>query len=73
MQTLQNIRPGKTVTVLRVVGEGALKCRLMEMGLTCGTRVTVRKTAPFGDPIEVNVRGYSLSLRKQDAALVEVI
>ena len=72
MQTLQNIRPGKTVTVLRINGEGALKRRMMEMGLTRGVRVTVRKSAPLGDPIEINVRSYSLSLRKSDAALVVV-
>jgi len=73
MQTLQNIRPGKTVTVVRVNGEGALRRRMMEMGLTRGVRVTVRKAAPMGDPIEINLRSYSLSLRKADAAMVEVL
>ena len=72
MLTLQKIRPGKTVTVLRVNGYGALKRRLMEMGLTRGTRITVRKSAPFGDPIEINLRSYSLTLRKADAAMIEV-
>ncbi|MDR0884194.1 MAG: ferrous iron transport protein A [Oscillospiraceae bacterium] len=72
MNTLNHIRPGKSVFIEHVGGEGALKRRLMEMGLTRGTRVTVRKVAPLGDPIEVNVRSYSLSLRKADAALVRV-
>ena len=72
MYTLQEIRPGKSVTVVKIHGAGPLKRRLMEMGLTKGTRISVRKTAPLGDPIEINVRSYSLSLRKCDAALVEV-
>ena len=72
MSTLQAVRPGKTVTILRVRGEGALKRRLMEMGLTRGTRISVRKTAPLGDPIEINVRSYSLTLRKSDASLIDV-
>lgn len=70
--TLREVKPGKSVVVERVGGSGALKRRMMEMGLTRGTRVSVRKKAPLGDPIEINVRSYSLSLRGQDADLVEV-
>ncbi|MCL2494989.1 MAG: ferrous iron transport protein A [Oscillospiraceae bacterium] len=72
MQTLKNLKPGQPARVVRVLGEGALRLRIMELGLTPGTPVRVRKTAPLGDPIEILVRGYSLSLRKAQAALVEI-
>ena len=70
--TLRNVGVGQTVTVSKITGVGAIKRRIMDMGLTKGTSVYVRKVAPLGDPIEVTVRGYELSLRKADAALVEV-
>ena len=72
MQTLKNVPVGSTVTVTRLNGEGAVKRRIMDMGLTKGTQVFVRKVAPLGDPIEVTVRGYELSIRKADAEMVEV-
>ena len=70
--TLRNVRVGQTVTVSKITGVGAIKRRIMDMGLTKGTSVYVRKVAPLGDPIEVTVRGYELSLRKADAELIEV-
>lgn len=70
--TLREVRCGNTVTVKRIVGEGAVKRRIMDMGITKGTEVFVRKVAPLGDPVEVTVRGYELSLRKQDAVMIEV-
>ena len=70
--TLREAGIGTTVTVARIGGEGALKRRIMDMGITKGVRITVRKVAPLGDPIEVTVRGYELSLRKADAELIEV-
>ncbi len=70
--TLKEAGIGTTVTVAKVGGEGALKRRIMDMGITKGVTVTVRKVAPLGDPIEVTVRGYELSIRKADAALIEV-
>lgn len=70
--TLRNVGVGQTVTVSRITGVGAIKRRIMDMGLTKGTSVYVRKVAPLGDPIEVTVRGYELSLRKADAELIEV-
>ena len=70
--TLRNVRLGQTVTVSKITGVGAIKRRIMDMGLTKGTSVYVRKVAPLGDPIEVTVRGYELSLRKADAELIEV-
>ena len=70
--TLRNVGVGQTVTVSKITGEGAIKRRIMDMGLTKGTSVYVRKVAPLGDPIEVTVRGYELSLRKADAELIEV-
>ena len=70
--TLRNVGVGQTVTVSKITGVGAIKRRIMDMGLTKGTSVYVRKVAPLGDPIEVTVRGYELSLRKADAALIEV-
>ncbi len=72
MKTLKDIKPGETVTVRRLQGEGAVKRRLMDMGITKNTSVFVRKVAPLGDPVEVTVRGYELSLRKNDAQMIEV-
>ena len=72
MRTLRELPIKKSARILRVHGEGALKRRLMDMGLTRGTTVTVKKVAPLGEPIEVTVRGYELSLRKDDAALIEI-
>ena len=70
--TLRNVGVGQTVTVSKITGVGAIKRRIMDTGLTKGTSVYVRKVAPLGDPIEVTVRGYELSLRKADAELIEV-
>ena len=70
--TLRNVGVGQTVTVSKITGVGAIKRRIMDMGLTKGTSVYVRKVAPLGDPIEVTVRGYELSFRKADAELIEV-
>lgn len=72
MATLRDAKIGSTVTVKKLNGEGAVKRRIMDMGLTRGTEVYIRKVAPLGDPIEVTVRGYELSLRKADAEMVEV-
>ncbi len=72
MKTLRDARIGETVKVKRLHGEGAVKRRIMDMGITKGIEVFVRKVAPLGDPIEVNVRGYELSLRKADAEMIEV-
>lgn len=72
MNTLKNTKIGQTVTVVKLHGEGAVKRRIMDMGLTRGTKVTVQKVAPLGDPIELTVRGYQLSIRKADAEMVEV-
>lgn len=72
MKTLKAARIGDTVKVVKLHGEGAVKRRIMDMGLTKGVEVTVRKVAPLGDPIEVTVRGYELSIRKADAEMVEV-
>ena len=72
MYTLRQAKVGDTVTVVRLHGEGAVKRRLMDMGITKGTTVHIRKVAPLGDPIEVTVRGYELSLRKADAEMIEV-
>lgn len=72
MQTLRQARVGTTVKVVKLHGEGAVKRRIMDMGITKGVPVTVRKVAPLGDPVEVTVRGYELSLRKSDAEMVEV-
>lgn len=73
MQTLRDVKCGSTVTVVRLHGEGAVKRRIMDMGLTKGCTVLVRKVAPLGDPIELNVRGYELSIRKQDAEMIEIV
>lgn len=72
MDTLRQAKVGDTVTVVKLHGEGAVKRRLMDMGITKGTTVHIRKVAPLGDPIEVAVRGYELSLRKADAEMIEV-
>jgi ferrous iron transport protein A len=72
MKTLRDVKPGETVTVVKLTGEGAIKRRIMDMGITKNTPVYVRKVAPLGDPVEVTVRGYELSLRKADAEMVEV-
>ena len=69
---LKEVAIGDTVTVAKLTGEGAVKRRIMDMGLTKGTKVTVRKVAPLGDPIELTVRGYELSIRKADAEMIEV-
>lgn len=70
--TLKNAEIGSTVTVKKLNGEGAVKRRIMDMGITKGVEVYIRKVAPLGDPIEVTVRGYELSLRKADAEMIEV-
>ena len=70
--TLKDVKPGKTVRITKISGEGAIKRRIMDMGLTKGTEVFVRKVAPLGDPVEITVRSYELSVRKYDAELVEV-
>jgi len=72
MRTLRNIKVGETAVIEKLHGEGALKRRIMDMGLTKGTEVYVRKVAPLGDPLELTVRGYELSVRKGDAELIEV-
>ncbi len=72
MKTLRDVKVGETVKVLKLHGEGATKRRIMDMGITKNTEVYVRKVAPLGDPIEVNVRNYELSLRKADAEMIEV-
>ena len=73
MNTLRNVKVGETAKVVKLHGEGAVKRRIMDMGITKGVEVTVRKLAPLGDPIEVTVRGYELSLRKADADMIEVL
>ena len=72
MKTLREAKIGETVKVVKLHGEGAIKRRIMDMGITKGTEVYVRKVAPLGDPVEVTVRGYELSLRKADAEIIEV-
>ena len=72
MKTLRQAKIGETVTVVKLHGEGAVKRRMMDMGITKGVAVYVRKVAPLGDPVEVTVRGYELSLRKADADMIEV-
>ena len=72
MKTLRDAKIGETVKVVKLHGEGAVKRRIMDMGLTKGVEVYIRKVAPLGDPIEVTVRGYELSLRKEDAGMTEV-
>ncbi len=72
MKTLRDVKIGKSAKIIKVHGEGALRRRIMDMGLTKGTEVYVRKVAPLGDPLELNVRGYELSVRKADAEMIEV-
>ena len=72
VKTLKDIKIGKSARVVKLHGEGALRRRIMDMGITRGTEVFVRKVAPLGDPLELSVRGYELSLRKADAELIEV-
>lgn len=72
MRTLKEVKIGSTVSVVKLHGEGADKRRIMDMGITKGTSIYVRKVAPLGDPVEVTVRGYELSLRKADAEMIEV-
>ena len=72
MRTLNDVKIGKSCKVVKLHGEGAVKRRIMDMGITKGVEITVRKYAPFGDPIELTVRGYELSLRKVDAGMIEV-
>lgn len=72
MTSLREVPCGQTATVIKICGEGALKRRIMDMGITKGVEIFVRKVAPLGDPVEVKVRGYELSLRKTDAEMIEV-
>ena len=72
MKTLRQAQVGQTVKVVKLHGEGALRRRMMDMGITKGTDIYIRKIAPLGDPIEVNIRGYELTLRKEDAEIVEI-
>ena len=72
MKTLKQAKVGDTVTVVKLHGEGAVKRRIMDKGITKGVTVYVRKVAPLGDPVEVNVRGYELSIRKADAEMIEI-
>ncbi|MCC8161549.1 MAG: ferrous iron transport protein A [Firmicutes bacterium] len=72
MRTLKEVKIGETVKVARLNGSGAVKRRIMDMGITKGTEIYVRKVAPLGDPVEVTVRGYELSLRKADAEMIEL-
>lgn len=72
MKTLKEAKVGSTVKVVKLHGDGAVKRRIMDMGITRGVEVYIRKVAPLGDPVEVNVRGYELSLRKADAEMIEV-
>ena len=72
MKTLKEVAVGQTVTVKKLTGAGPVKRRIMDMGITKGVEINIRKVAPLGDPIEVTVRGYELSVRKADAAMIEV-
>ena len=72
MKTLREVKIGETVKVVKLHGGGAVKRRIMDMGITRGVEVYVRKVAPLGDPVEINVRGYELSVRKADAEMIEV-
>lgn len=72
MNTLRQVKVGSTVSVVKLHGEGAVKRRIMDMGITKGVDIYVRKVAPLGDPLEITVRGYELSLRKADAEMIEV-
>ncbi|EFE90894.1 FeoA domain protein [Oribacterium sp. oral taxon 078 str. F0262] len=70
--TLREMRPGQTAVVTKITGEGAVKRRIMDMGITKGAELYVRKVAPLGDPVEITVRGYELSVRKTDAEMVQI-
>ena len=72
MKTLKDVKVGETATVVKLHGEGATKRRIMDMGITKGVQVLVRKVAPLGDPMELSVRGYELSVRKADAEMIEI-
>lgn len=72
MKTLKNVGVGNSATVVKLHGEGAVRRRIMDMGVTKGAEIYIRKVAPLGDPIEIRVRGYELSVRKSDAAMIEV-
>lgn len=72
MRTLKDAKIGDTVTVVKLHGEGAVRRRIMDMGITKNVEIFIRKVAPLGDPIEINVRGYELSLRKADAEMIEI-
>lgn len=72
MKTLKQAKVGEIVKVVKLTGQGAVKRRIMDMGITKGVEIFIRKVAPFGDPVEVTVRGYELSLRKDDASMIEV-
>lgn len=72
MKTLKQVNVGEKATVVKIRGEGAIKRRIMDMGITRGSEISVRKVAPLGDPIEITLRGYELSLRKADAEIIEV-
>lgn len=72
MKTLKDMKPGETAAVARLLGEGPVKRRIMDMGITRGTEIFVRKVAPLGDPMELSVRGYELSIRKVDAEMIEM-
>lgn len=72
MKTLKQAKVGETVKVVKLTGQGAVKRRIMDMGITKGVEIFIRKEAPLGDPVEVTVRGYELSLRKDDASMIEV-
>ena len=72
MKTLRDVRIGQTVKVVKLHGEGPVKRRIMDMGITKGVEILVRKVAPLGDPMELNVRGYELSVRKADAEMIEI-
>lgn len=73
MKTLRDAKIGESVTVVKLHGEGAIKRRIMDMGITKGVKISIRRVAPLGDPIEVTVRGYELSLRKADAEMIETL
>lgn len=72
MKTLKEVKVGQSAIVVKIHGEGALKRRIMDMGITKGVKITVRKVAPLGDPLELNLRGYELSIRKSDAEMIEI-
>ena len=73
MKTLRQVPIGKTARVIKIHGEGALKRRIMDMGITKGVEIYIRKVAPLGDPFELNLRGYELSIRKADAEMIEIL